>query len=157
MAQSLTDIVSTLRAGGDRLDAMLDHLAERGAALMPAESPKLAVRMPAIWPDERMTLAARRAVQSILLEAMHNAARHSSASRVELGADWQGRAWRVWVDDDGVGVAGGPATRPGGGSGLDGMKTRAEAIGAELRVGAGATGKGTRVEVVFDPRRDEPR
>jgi hypothetical protein len=157
LSQSLTDIVSTLRAGGDRLDAMLDHLAERGAALMPGESPKLAVKMPATWPGEPMTLGARRAVQAILLEAMHNAARHATASRVELGADWQGWVWRAWVDDDGVGVDHGPATRPGGGNGLAGMRRRAAAIGAELRVGPGAAGKGTRVEVVFDPRNDEPR
>jgi signal transduction histidine kinase/ligand-binding sensor domain-containing protein len=151
LGQSLTDIVAALREGGDRLDALFDYLAERGGALMPDDRPRLEMRPPGIWPTETMSLAARRTVQLIALEAMHNAVRHAQAGRVEVGAAVEGRRWRLWIEDDGVGIGGGAAPRPGGGQGQRVMRRRAEAIRAELRIGPGAGGRGTRVEIVFDP------
>jgi signal transduction histidine kinase len=151
LGQSLTDIVAALREGGDRLDALLDYLAERGGALMPDERPRLEMRPPATWPAETMSLAARRAVQLIALEAMHNAVRHAGATRVEVGAAVDGRRWRLWIEDDGVGIGAGAAPRPGGGQGQGMMRKRAAAIRAELTIGPGAGGRGTRVEIVFEP------
>lgn len=151
LGQSLTDIVAALREGGDRLDALFDYLSERGGALMPDDRPRLEMRPPAIWPTETMSLAARRTVQLIALEAMHNAVRHAEATCVEVGAAVDGRRWRLWIEDDGIGIAAGAAPRPGGGQGQRVMRRRAEAIRAELRIGAGAGGRGTRVEIVFDP------
>ena len=151
LGQSLTDIVAALREGGDRLDALFDYLAERGGALMPDDRPRLEMRPPGIWPTETMSLAARRTVQLIALEAMHNAVRHAEAGRVEVGAVADGRRWRLWIEDDGIGIAAGAAPRPGGGQGQRVMRRRAEAIRAELRIGPGAGGRGTRVEIVFDP------
>lgn len=151
LGQSLTDIVASLREGGDRLDALFDYLAERGGALMPDESPRLEMRPPTTWPTETMSLAARRTVQLIALEAMHNAVRHAEATRVEVGAAVDGRRWRLWIEDDGIGVAAGAPPRPGGGQGQGVMRRRAEAIRAELRIGPGTGDRGTRVEIVFEP------
>jgi signal transduction histidine kinase/ligand-binding sensor domain-containing protein len=123
LGQSLTDIVSTLRAGSDRFEALIDYLAERGNALMPGDAPRFEVVPPDAWPAETMTLPALRAVQLIAVEALHNAARHAAATRVQLGARAQ-RRWRVWIEDDGVGIGGGAAPRAGGGHGLEAMRAR---------------------------------
>jgi len=74
----------------------------------------------------------------VVSEALTNAAKHSSASRVRVDVDANDRGLRVAVRDDGVGGA-----DPALGSGLLGLKDRAEAIGGtvslESRQGVGTT------------------
>jgi len=60
-------------------------------------------------------------------EALTNAAKHAEASTVHVSADARGGTLIVAVRDDGVGGA-----DPGGGSGLLGLKDRAEAIGGRI-------------------------
>ena len=62
-------------------------------------------------------------------EALTNAAKHADASIVNVSADARGGALIVVVRDDGVGGA-----DPSGGSGLLGLKDRAEAIGGRISV-----------------------
>jgi signal transduction histidine kinase/ligand-binding sensor domain-containing protein len=163
LGRSLTDLVAAMRDGSDRLEALVDLLGERGRALFPEDVPLFELRVPPAWPATRMSFAARRAVQLIALEALHNAARHARATRVELGVSAQGRLWRLWVADDGVGFAAGGPTRPGGGLGLRAMRNRAQAIGASLKVSDRSHGQpaqdgaGTRIEVAFDPLARERR
>jgi signal transduction histidine kinase len=76
-------------------------------------------------------------------EALTNAAKHAEASIVQVSADAQGEALIVVVHDDGVGGA-----DPGGGSGLLGLKDRAEAIGGRISVQSPyAAGTTLRVEL----------
>jgi len=56
-----------------------------------------------------------------------NAAKHSGATKVAVDVDVRERSLRVTVRDDGVGGA-----EPAQGSGLLGLKDRAEAIGGTL-------------------------
>ena len=74
----------------------------------------------------------------VVSEALTNAAKHANASSVHIGVDVQGRVLRVAVRDDGIGGA-----HPARGSGLLGLKDRAEAIGGtivlESRPGAGTS------------------
>ena len=63
----------------------------------------------------------------VVSEALTNAAKHSRASQVQVEVEVRDRALRITVGDDGVGGA--DATR---GSGLLGLKDRAEAIGGTI-------------------------
>jgi signal transduction histidine kinase len=63
----------------------------------------------------------------VVSETLTNAAKHSRASRVQVEVEVRDRALCIAVDDDGVGGA--DATR---GSGLLGLKDRAEAIGGTI-------------------------
>ena len=65
----------------------------------------------------------------VVSETLTNAAKHSRASRVQVEVEVRDRALCIAVDDDGVGGA--DATR---GSGLLGLKDRAEAIGGTIRL-----------------------
>ncbi len=65
----------------------------------------------------------------VVSEALTNAAKHARASKVRVNVDVRGRSLRVAVRDDGDGGA-----DPGRGSGLLGLKDRAEAIGGTICV-----------------------
>lgn len=148
VSESMSDIVWSLRRGSTTLAALMTYLADRGAGLFP-DRPRLERRFPAPLPDQPLSLAVCRNVQLIVLEALHNAAQHASATRVVLGLERSGRDWRLWVDDDGTGIAIDPADPAGpSGLGLTSMRRRATDIGAELFVGPGIEG-GTRVELTF--------
>jgi len=77
----------------------------------------------------------------VVSEALTNAAKHSRASAVRVDVVSGDGFIQVSVRDDGVGGA-----APGRGSGLLGLKDRAEALGGELEV-ASPTGGGTSLRV----------
>ncbi len=65
----------------------------------------------------------------VVSEALTNAAKHARASKVHVNVEVRGRSLRAAVHDDGDGGA-----DPRRGSGLLGLKDRAEAIGGTIRV-----------------------
>jgi signal transduction histidine kinase len=73
----------------------------------------------------------------VVSEALTNAAKHARASKVHVNVDVRGRSLRAAVRDDGDGGA-----DPGRGSGLLGLKDRAEAIGGTICVDS-PQGEGT--------------
>ncbi len=87
-------------------------------------------------------LAAYRVVQ----EAVTNVMRHSGASRAEVAVEQRPGRLVVSVDDDGSGV--GDVDAPADGNGIRGMRERAAALGAELRLGPSSLG-GLRVVASF--------
>ena len=151
LGESLGDIVWSLRRGSDTLDALVAHILERGARLLPAGTVELTTELPSPVPAIGMSLVVCRSLQLVCFEALHNAARHARATHVSLGlARVDRRRWRIWIDDDGEGLARCAARRPGSGTGLANMRSRVDAIGAELQIG-GRPGGGTRIQVIFDP------
>jgi signal transduction histidine kinase len=84
----------------------------------------------------------------IAQEAMHNVARHSGASHVELSLVPTGDQVTMRVRDDGRGfdpAAVRPDATLGGGLGLPGMRERASLLGGRVRIDSSA-GHGTTVE-----------
>ncbi|HXI04304.1 MAG TPA: ATP-binding protein [Candidatus Saccharimonadales bacterium] len=151
LGAKLRDILWSLRTPSPDLQGLASHLGESGGRLFPDSAPRFRTAFPAIWSAATLSLAVRRNLQLIALEAMHNAAKHAGGSAVELGFDASGRIWRMWVEDDGRGMP--PETSSPGpehGIGLEAMRSRASQIGATIRWTPGASG-GTRVEVAFRP------
>ena len=145
---ALTDIVWALRPESERPEALMAFLAQRGSRLCAGPDLRLEVVRPDPWPRAPLSLPVRRNLSAIALEAIHNAAKYSEASTVVLGLE-EGKRWRLWIHDDGVGIDPTRSARPGGGSGIDGMRSRAAEIGAELTLESGS--EGTRIEVRFRP------
>jgi glucose-6-phosphate-specific signal transduction histidine kinase len=157
LGQALTGIVWSLGKGGRTLRDLCVHVSERGADLFPAEAPAFVTALPVELPPDELPLLARRNLQLILVEALHNAAKHAQASRVVLGAAVDEHQCRLWVEDDGVGLADEPPSGTGG-HGRPGMAQRAADIGAALTIGRAQQGpSGTRVEVTLAWRRFESR
>ena len=82
-------------------------------------------------------LAALRIVQ----EAITNVVRHAGATRADIVLAYDAKTLTVTVEDDGHGFAPGDS----GGTGIVGMRERAETLGGTLGVGPGPAG-GTRVQ-----------
>jgi signal transduction histidine kinase len=88
----------------------------------------------------------------ITREAMSNARRHARATLVEIDIVFDIRELRILVRDDGAGID--PALLEAARSdhyGLQGMKERAERLGAQLHFG-GRPGAGTEVELIAPAR-----
>jgi two-component system, NarL family, sensor kinase len=85
------------------------------------------------------------ATYRIVAEALTNASRHASASRVSVRLDRAGDEVHVSVVDDGTGL--GPQRHEG--VGLASMTGRATEAGGRLHLGPGHDGRGTAVRVVL--------
>jgi two-component system, NarL family, sensor kinase len=92
--------------------------------------------------DREIETFAFRVVQ----EALTNVAKHAGAARAEVDVDHAPGHLRIRVADDGSGFDPGVLELPGeSGSGLRGMRERAQLFGGVLRVDSGPGG--TRIEV----------
>jgi len=147
---AMADIVWSLRSGSGNLEALAAHLAERGNRLFASGEPELVVEFPDPWPAVPLSLAVRRSVLLIAVEALHNSARHSGARRVVLGIGPAGSRWCLTVRDDGRGLPPEALEGKTEGLGMTSMRRRAEEIGAEMTLSSGEAG-GTTLRVTFDP------
>ncbi len=85
------------------------------------------------------------ACHRIVLEAVANALRHSGAKRLKISFSAEPDRARIVVADDGVGFAA-SSKPPDGHYGIQGMRERAERLGAELAIHS-APARGTSVEL----------
>jgi signal transduction histidine kinase len=137
VAHAIADL-RTLAAGvrpallDDGLGAALAGLA--GSAPVPVEVDVAADRLPP---------TVEEAAYFVASEALTNAVKHASASRVRVEAGRVDGVLQLTIADDGVGGA-----RPGSGSGLVGLADRVEAQGGRLTIDS-PPGGGTRVEAVL--------
>ncbi|WP_049567815.1 sensor histidine kinase [Streptomyces sp. SBT349] len=123
----------------------LGELADRAAATGLEVGVETGGAPPVVPPQ--ISLAAYRIVQ----ESLTNITRHANARRASITVDYAPGELRVRVEDDGQGAADG-GTR---GSGIDGMRERARALGGELT--ARNTAAGFRVAARLPlPREAEP-
>ena len=152
MSQSLGDIVWSLRAGSGTLDSLWGKVLDRARPLFAAGAPRLIVTAPEPIPTVPLSLAVRRNVSLIAIEALHNAARHAEAANVTLALEAAGDEWIVSVADDGTGLPSAPGDSTRRGLGLEAMRTRAEEMGGSVAWEQEAAG-GTRVVVRFRANR----
>ncbi len=82
----------------------------------------------------------------ITQEAVMNAVRHASASRIDVSMKQHEEGFSICVEDNGIGI---PAKRTTSGFGLSIMQDRAHVIGATLEIQANPGG-GTRVTCMVD-------
>jgi signal transduction histidine kinase len=87
------------------------------------------------------------AAYRIAAEALANSARHAGAASATLHVSQRdGRLLLVVVQDDGKGC---PPGQPAGGFGIASMRERAQELRGTFTLGAGADGRGTRVEATL--------
>jgi signal transduction histidine kinase len=101
-------------------------------------------------PERRLDEVAETVGYYIVAEAIANAQKYSQASFIQVRATASGESLRIEILDDGVG---GAVERPG--SGLEGLRDRAEAIGGRMELVSRA-GFGTLIAVTI-PATTPPR
>jgi signal transduction histidine kinase len=102
----------------------------------------------------RLSEQAEIAAYYVVAEALTNTAKHAHATAVDVQVDADDDTVRVRVRDDGLGGA-----DFGHGSGLIGLRDRAEALGGQMRLSS-PPGAGTTLEITLPldgPRRSGPR
>ncbi len=144
---SLSDIVWALRSDAATLEALAARLAESGARLFAGDATVFTSRFPEEWPQRPLSLPVRRNVVLAGLEALHNAARHAHARRVELSLAPRDGGWELAVEDDGVGLPPG-VEQTARGMGLASLRRRAAEIGGCIEWQRPEAG-GTRVALRF--------
>jgi two-component system sensor histidine kinase UhpB len=118
----------------EALAAMCSRMAQpRGPAIVC----ELAGELPELGPEADL------AVYRVAQEAVTNAVRHASASRVELTLTREGGVVTLAVEDDGRGIDG--AAREG--AGVMGMRERALLLGARLDLASAPGGRGARLRL----------
>ncbi len=135
-ARQLAHELYTVRAGPDGLLEALENLAERVAANADV-SCEFTGDPDALVSDE----AAANHLYRIAQEAVHNARKHSRATRIEITLTREPAGLVLRVRDDGVGL---PAEPSASGLGLRTMEQRARLIGGSLLV-RNAAERGTEV------------
>jgi signal transduction histidine kinase len=101
--------------------------------------------------DQRLPDSVEVAAYYIVAESLTNAAKHAQASEVRVTVDTDGPNVRLSIRDDGIGGA-----NSGRGSGLIGLRDRAEALGGHLQISS-PTGSGTSLQatIPLSPRRSQ--
>ncbi|HEY1810412.1 MAG TPA: two-component regulator propeller domain-containing protein [Acidobacteriaceae bacterium] len=89
-----------------------------------------------------------RELMRIAREAVVNAIRHGHPENIALRLEFEARLFAMEIHDDGRGFSGAPPGGASGHYGMVGMRERAAAIGAELRVES-QSGAGTRVRLLL--------
>jgi signal transduction histidine kinase/ligand-binding sensor domain-containing protein len=147
-AASMGDIVWAINAGRDTLGDLVHRMRRVASDVFTARD--IAFTFQAEVPREDAPLGADRRRQVFLLfkEAVHNAARHSGATRAEAAVTAEGGTLRVRLTDDGRGFDPGSAYD---GHGLHSMHSRAQALGGDLRIDS-APGRGTTVTLTVPLR-----
>jgi signal transduction histidine kinase len=126
----------------DQLDRLIERMRTAGLAVtVTVEGAKRAV-------PRGVDAAALRIVQ----ESLTNTYRHAGPTSATVTLSYLPDELRVQVDDEGRGETGGPSV--GTGSGLTGMRQRAEALSGTLTAGA-RPGGGFRVVATFPTGGDE--
>ena len=150
LGASLSDIVWSLRADSGTLEDLAYYLRQRANRLFPNGTQTLITDFPDVWPRVNLSLAVRRNLLLIAIEALHNSARHSGGREVVLGIAPAGNSWRMWIADDGSGFTKPADDQTSRGLGQQNMQLRAKEIRAEISLSS--TGGGTVVTVVFSPQ-----
>lgn len=137
---SLRDIVWFIDPARDRLGDLVSRMRDTVPLLLPGIKHDFAVIVPN--PDLNLPPAFRRNVFPIFKEALHNAAVHARAGRVDIRLDCRDGILRLQVQDDGCGFVE-KEIIPG--NGLRNLRRRAAEMNGAVRIQT-APGHGTTVE-----------
>jgi signal transduction histidine kinase len=155
--EELKDLRRRLDWASDEVDGVIDDLRELARGIHPSillerglgpALRTLALRssLPVeldLGPDARFPQPIEIGAYYIVSEALTNAAKHASATRVRVALEQANGSVRLTIGDDGIGGA--DTTR---GSGLIGLRDRVEALGGSIDVES-APGSGTSLAVTL--------
>jgi two-component sensor histidine kinase len=140
LVDSMRDIVWAINPDHDRLSNLVYRMRRFATDLLGSQNIGLQFRSAVADHDLRIGANMRRQIYLIFKEAIHNIARHSGASMVEVEFDRVEDSVVLRLSDNGKGF---DPTSENGGQGLPSMRKRAAALGTQVELqsapGQGAT------------------
>lgn len=146
--QAMSDIVWSVSPQHDTLESLLLRIRLTTADVCKASGMKYEIEIDPESPPLDLSQDVRRNIYLVFKEAIANAARHSGAGLVRVGAKTNDGALTLTICDDGKGLPPQPAGQTKRGHGLRNMQHRAEEIGADFSIDTSG-GKGTTVRLVM--------
>jgi len=146
LADSMSDIVWSIRAEPEGVDALMRRMREFAIDLLESQAIAFELRAPQSGSlHVQLSLQARRQLFLIFKECIHNSARHSRCTAVV--AEFQVAAGEavLRVSDNGRGISA-KSPRGNGGNGMPNMRRRAEDLGGRI-TWTSIPGPGCTVEV----------
>ncbi|PWU14742.1 MAG: histidine kinase [Verrucomicrobia bacterium] len=148
--RGLEQIVWALRPGSDTLQSLVEYIAHTANELFEGDHARCRLDLPAELPARSLPPEARYNIFLIVKEALTNALKHASADEVRVLAKTEPHWLEIIVQDNGHGFdTSTQSLSPVRRHGLGNMRSRAQEIGARLRIES-AVGKGTSVRLVMD-------
>ena len=129
LVDSMSDIVWAINPDHDRLSNLVHRMRRFATDLLGGQGIALVFRSSILDGDLRIGANVRRQVYLIFKEAVHNAARHSGAHRVEIALDREGDRLALRITDDGCGFDPGAESE---GNGLASIRRRAGSLGGQV-------------------------
>ena len=137
-------LIFELRPGSLDKDGLFVALRKHAAAVQGRTGLPVAVET-TCDDEERLPPGIEESLYRIGQEALHNVVKHARAKEARIALTREEGGVRLAISDDGTGFD--PLNVPSGHLGLEGMRTRAERIGAQFSV-TSTPGQGSRVDVV---------
>lgn len=144
---SLAEIVWTTSPANDSLESLVNYLIKLGQSLFDRSSINFRLDIDEALPSLALSAEMRHNLLLIVKEAMNNALKYSRAKEVWLRVHTGNQVLRIVVEDNGCGFDRQKLDRKSlGGNGLRNMESRAQYIGADVRIES-RPHQGTRVKV----------
>jgi signal transduction histidine kinase len=143
---SLRDVVWVIDQTTIRLPDLIQKLKERAERVLSGID--LSIELPAGCPDREVSLTFKRHLIMFFKEAVHNCARHSDASKVQIAFSVNSQQFKLVMHDNGCGF------NPDGlqdGWGLESMQKRAKELDGEM-VLQSQPGEGTMIALTVPLR-----
>lgn len=144
--KDLDETIWAVSPGNDTLPHLISYLGQYAVEFLRTAGIACPVDLPDAPPEIEITSAVRHHVYLAFKEALTNVVKHSGARTARLEIQVGKQVLRIVLEDDGCGLAPGPADAHA--DGLANMRQRMNAVGGSLVVRS-SPGEGTRLEFVL--------
>ncbi|HET9504633.1 MAG TPA: two-component regulator propeller domain-containing protein [Hymenobacter sp.] len=141
LAESMQDIIWTIKPNQDGLTDVVSRLREFGLRLTEAKGIAFDMQVAEPFPVLTLSLEQRRNLYLIFKESVNNAVKYADCATLTVALAVQGRQLRLKIADDGRGF---DLATARAGNGLANLQARAQAIGGRVAI-ATAPGRGTTI------------
>ncbi len=152
LVDSMGDIVWSIRSEPRGWDSLIRHMREFALDVLTSQGIDFQLRAPQSGEGAPMSLQLRRQLFLMFKECIHNAARHSRCTAVVAELRAGSREVVLTVEDDGIGFDADEKRPNSGGTGIAGMRRRAQGLGGSMQW-ISAPGHGCRGEIRLPLRR----
>jgi signal transduction histidine kinase len=144
VTEEMDQIIWALNPKNDNLEGLASYIRRFASEYLEPTSIDCVFDFPEEMPDSALSVEVRRNIYLVVREALHNVAKHSWATRVDLGLKIYDLGFRILIKDNGKGFE--PEKLELHGNGLVNMKKRMNDIGGEIVIQS-KVGEGTEIEL----------